>query len=121
MSTPEKDGKRPRGDIVSEENQMGWFPEVTEYGYLLDWLMELGPCVDGQLISWSDFKAWCELAGHRPMGWEIDVLRQLSIVFVNKVHEFRNVHTPSPYALANSDEVDTSEWMKSILKQEREA
>jgi len=120
MCTPEKQGGKTRGEILPPEYEMGWFPEIEEYGYILDLLQELGPCVEGNVVSWSDFKAWVDLTGQKLAGWEIDLLRQLSVLFVAKLNEFRNNHCLSPYAEANRQDIDVSEWMRSVLHAEKE-
>ena len=120
MSTPEKGGKRTRGEFLPEDHPMAQFPDIEEYGYILDWLQELGPSKEGHATSWSDLKAWSELSGRNPLGWEIDLLRQLCIHFVNKVHEFRDANSISPYMEVHPDEESIAEWQKSVARQEKQ-
>ena len=120
MATPEKKGTRTRGEFLPEDHPMAQFPEIEEYGYLLDWLQDLGPCVEGSLIGWADFKAWIQISGCNPTGWEIDTLRDLSRIFVSKLHEFRDADCISPYMEAYPDDKIIAEWQKSIGRREKE-
>lgn len=50
-----------------------------ELKYLYEWFIELW---SGQMITWTELKAWGEIKGVLPAPWEADLLRKMARIWM---------------------------------------
>ena len=69
--------------------------------YLIDWLLEAGPDMPGAMgatpLSWTEIDAWARLTGREVAPWEAELLRHLSIAFVQQYQEAKAIDCPPPW------------------------
>lgn len=96
LNARQKDGATLRDHLESVYRQTRIMPKELEpkelpyaISYLWEWFMELQRGrqygMSGALpLSYSDIKAWAELTGKMPQCWEIDVIKQIDILYINE-------------------------------------
>lgn len=80
---------------------MAELPPVEEAGYLIDYLMEVGPVTSGGMsaaaISYSEIAAWSQITGTIISPWDAHMLRYLSRVYVNQYADSKDPRAPAPW------------------------
>ena len=95
-SIPEEKSE-PRRESVKLD-----MPEVNHYGYLIDYLHELGVAgKDVTPISFTELKAWCDLMGLSLTPFENSTIIKLSVSYCNMWYAARK-EIPAPY-MSESD------------------
>ena len=90
------------------------FPDIAPFDYLIDLLSQIGPSE----INWVDLRAWQEITGIQLNYWEINVIRNLSILFTNKYQEYNNTNISSPYRDIDTPTVD-AKAIQSLLRSDQ--
>lgn len=69
--------------------------------YLIDWLLEAGPDMPGGMgaapLTWGEIESWARLTGHQVAPWEAEILRHLSIAFVQQYQLAKEPDCPPPW------------------------
>lgn len=89
----DKSGSSKRAHLQSVARQLGFNPHeldtppLPEYtDYLLGWFFELSSGRQSGMglspIAWGEIKAWCELTRNSPEPWEIGVIKQLDMLYL---------------------------------------
>ena len=110
---------RPEGDkskkpmlsraeqLKREHNKRGewWYepdaPEVSSGRYLIDYLFDVGPCMEGAMgavsLSYQEILAWQINLGLRLAPWEVRMLKTLSREFVSMSNDARDIDCEAPW------------------------
>lgn len=80
-------------------------PPVEYGGYLLEYLMEVGPATTSgfgpAVISWQELQAWEHMTGVILTSWEAITLRKLSGYYVAQYMKSQDPLCPPPYVPEN--------------------
>ncbi len=90
------------------------FPDIAPFDYLMELLGQIGPME----VSWSELKAWRDLTGITLDYWEVSTIRQLSVLFTNKFHEYNDTNISSPYRDVDIAAVDQKQ-IQSMLRNDQ--
>lgn len=72
-------------------------PAPGPFGYLIEYLFELGPVKSGAAIEPQDMPGWEYVLGVEFAPWEMRALIQLSRMYQNEMHEAEDWHREPPY------------------------
>ena len=90
------------------------FPDIAPFDYVIDLLSQIGPTE----VSWTELKAWQDLTGISLDYWELNTIRNLSILFSNKFQEYNNTNISSPYRDIDLPSVD-QKAIQSLLRNDQ--
>lgn len=71
-------------------------PEVEAGNHLLDYLFRIGPLPGGEVVSFSEIAAWCDLTGVVLTSWEAETLRTMSAAYGSELHAAKDPKRPPP-------------------------
>lgn len=82
-------------------------PEIEFAGYLIDYLMEIGPALQGgagpAVISQGEIRAWQQNTGIELMPWESTLLRRLSFEWIGEQRLAESPDRPAPWGSQVTD------------------
>ncbi len=97
---------------MKENSEEPMMPE-NPAPYLTDWLMDIGPSVQGGMaeaeIGYRELQAWQDVIGVELMPWEARILRRLSKDFCSERQRARKPDALAPYDPARVDEKAAAE------------
>ena len=106
-------------------------PLLEYYSYLIGWLFEVGPVVNGGMgqspLSYSDIKTWSDMVGVNVTGWEATTIKNLSNAYLSEYQQAKDPQRPNPNITewTDDDRISVSDKIGSIFgrlveQQERE-
>lgn len=98
--------QRSRMQRLKDAGAQPELPEVSA-GYLLDYLMEIGPAASGGMgpvpVTHGEIRSWQENTGIELSPWEARLLRSLSREYVSELVEAGDPKRKAPYDAAEVD------------------
>jgi len=96
-------------------------PPLGEFGYLINWLFEVGPIINGGMgqspLSFQEIKAWNDLMGINLTGNEAIILHKLSSVYLSEYqHRELNRSCPSDNEYIEDTRKKVSGQFQALLK-----
>lgn len=64
--------------------------------HVIDYLFRIGPLPGGEVVSFSEIAAWCDLTGVALTSWEAETLRLLSAAYGSELHAAKDPKRPPP-------------------------
>lgn len=86
-----KDGSRKNQGVKAE------YPKLDAGEYLLDWLFEAGPGLDGKPLTWADLNGWAAATRTAMTAFEAVTLRRLSVCYMDAYNAANDPACPAPY------------------------
>ena len=86
---------------MERANEKPDFPELPFRAYLVEWLMDVGPVMQGGMgpvaLSHLEIRAWADNVGLRFDGDEPQWLQKMSAVYAGELSESSGKNTPQPF------------------------
>ena len=86
---------------MERANEEPDFPELPFRGYLVEWLLEVGPVMQGGMgpvaLSHLEIQAWAANIGLTFEGNEAQWLQKMSAVYAGELSESNGTDTPQPF------------------------
>lgn len=105
-ATPERKGEKavsvPRMQTFQSKENLGLpqplldLPEVDAGQHLVDYLLQLGPTIGGEPLTYQEIAAWCGLTGIVLSSWEAVTLRALSASYASEYFAAKDPARPVP-------------------------
>jgi len=86
---------------LEQANEEPDFPELPFRAYLAEWLMDVGPTMQGGMgpvaLSHLEIQAWAANVGLKFDGDEAQWLQKMSGVYASELFESNGKNTPQPF------------------------
>lgn len=73
-------------------------PPLDTGDHLIKHLFDVGPSSAGEVLTFSEIRAWVDLTGHVLTAWEAETLRKLSAAYLGELQDAKAADRPPPFS-----------------------
>lgn len=97
--------------LISDEHPYLEMPAIENYGFLIDWLFELGPTMQSNMgsspLNFEEIYAWGK--DINLTAWEASTLKRLSLDYLSMLHTGSEKNCPAPFVARKQSEEKTKQ------------
>jgi hypothetical protein len=94
--------RRSRAELLEADEEAGDerpqldLPEIGFGAQIVDYLFEIGPTTGGEVITFTEMRAWSEASGVQLDAWESEMVRRLSSAYLAEYDAAQSPDRPPP-------------------------